>query len=374
MTIKKPVVFALCSWFPNRLDPTLGNFVEDYLNLLGPDVDGYGLFLTSDPSVNRTQREDTLLSGGWKMRRVYVPYMAFGLLRKWKRSRQWLQEAEELIRQHKPDCIHVHASIPALLIALRLKAKWRIPVLLTEHWTGYLPNQSIRLSMWHRMLIKRSWPKVDHITAVSDYLAQSMKTLVPEIDVQVIPNAIKSGFFEQQRKPSSSPQFLHVSNGTAQKQVLWLVRFFEAWSASIPTARLIVVGEDGPEKLAAREWLRNQPNSAAIQWRGLVSEHELVELMQTSTALLHPSDYETQGLTVYEALAGGLPVVAQPLPVFDPIRSRIICPEEKSFAAWGKALNALIQNPPTSITIPDTFHPTYVRERWLSLYKKYIAK
>ena len=39
-----------------------------------------------------------------------------------------------------PDLVHVQVALKAGLIALYLKWKYRIPYVLTEHWSGYYPE------------------------------------------------------------------------------------------------------------------------------------------------------------------------------------------------------------------------------------------
>jgi len=93
----------------------------------------------------------------------------------------------------------------------------------------------------------------------------------------------------------------------------------EAWARvrrAVPDARLVMVGT-GPEREPATALAHTLGLAEAVEWRGFVSEQEKRRILSESRLLLAPSYEEGWGISVCEALASGVPVVAYRLPVLD---------------------------------------------------------
>jgi glycosyltransferase involved in cell wall biosynthesis len=93
----------------------------------------------------------------------------------------------------------------------------------------------------------------------------------------------------------------------------------EAWARivrRVPDAHLVMLGS-GPELQPAQALAERLGISAAVEWRGFVSEEEKRDVLGSSRLLLAPSREEGWGIAVAEGLASGVPVVAYTLPVLD---------------------------------------------------------
>jgi glycosyltransferase involved in cell wall biosynthesis len=93
----------------------------------------------------------------------------------------------------------------------------------------------------------------------------------------------------------------------------------ETWARivpRVPNAVLVMVGS-GPELQPAQTLAERLGISAAVEWRGFVSEEEKRTILSTSRLMLAPSREEGWGIAVAEGLASGVPVVGYRLPVLD---------------------------------------------------------
>jgi glycosyltransferase involved in cell wall biosynthesis len=93
----------------------------------------------------------------------------------------------------------------------------------------------------------------------------------------------------------------------------------EAWSLvrrAVPTATLRMVGA-GPQREPAGALAERLGISEAIEWCGFVSETEKRQILSESRLFMAPSYEEGWGISVCEALASAVPVVAYRLPVLD---------------------------------------------------------
>jgi glycosyltransferase involved in cell wall biosynthesis len=113
------------------------------------------------------------------------------------------------------------------------------------------------------------------------------------------------------------PQAAFVARMAHTKGVTDAIRAWALVRQAVPGARLRMVG-DGPELERAAALADQLGVSDAIEWRGFISEPEKIrEILSESRLLLAPSYEEGFGISVCEALAGAVPVVAYRLPVLD---------------------------------------------------------
>jgi glycosyltransferase involved in cell wall biosynthesis len=93
----------------------------------------------------------------------------------------------------------------------------------------------------------------------------------------------------------------------------------EAWPhvlGRVPGARLVMVGA-GPETKPAAALAEKLGISDSVEWRGFVPEDEKRQILSESRLLLAPSYEEGWGISLCEAMASAVPVVAYRLPVLD---------------------------------------------------------
>lgn len=105
------------------------------------------------------------------------------------------------------------------------------------------------------------------------------------------------------------PLVLFVGRLELQKDPLLLIRSAAAAHAALPGLRLLVAGEGGLKAEAQR--LASEMGIAdRVAWMGFQPHDTLPALLNAADVLLLPSRFEGMPITVLEALASGLPVVA----------------------------------------------------------------
>jgi glycosyltransferase involved in cell wall biosynthesis len=91
------------------------------------------------------------------------------------------------------------------------------------------------------------------------------------------------------------------------------VRAFAVVRRTLPDARLVVAG-DGPDLQRLQRLARRLDCEAGVEFAGYLPHDAKVRLLWESWVLLNPSPKEGWGLTVIEANACGVPVVASRRP------------------------------------------------------------
>jgi glycosyltransferase involved in cell wall biosynthesis len=172
------------------------------------------------------------------------------------------------------------------------------------HWTGLkrriVDQQAKRLREWD----KNTAPRVDRWVANSSFVRQR---ILDFYDVETDRVAVVAPPVDVERfaaaNPSGGDRYLVVSALVPYK------RIDVAVEACARSGRPLDVAGSGPELLALQELARATPD-ADIRFLGFVPDAKLPELMARHRAFLFPG-VEDFGITVVEATAAGLPIIAR---------------------------------------------------------------
>lgn len=114
--------------------------------------------------------------------------------------------------------------------------------------------------------------------------------------------------------PPTTPLVLHVGNFRPQKNHEGVLRVFKQVVASVPQARLLLVG-DGPSRPEVEHLIEALELSGLVRLLGF--RNDVQHIMGCCDVFLFPSRFEGLPVSVLEAQSAGLPVVASRLPELD---------------------------------------------------------
>ncbi len=109
------------------------------------------------------------------------------------------------------------------------------------------------------------------------------------------------------------PTIVHLGRLRKYKSAEVAIRAMAPIRAALPEARLSIIG-DGPHRAALEREAKRLRLGDAVEFKGYMDREELVEFLNRSHVLFNPSPKEGWGLTVVEAGACGVPVVASDRP------------------------------------------------------------
>lgn len=109
------------------------------------------------------------------------------------------------------------------------------------------------------------------------------------------------------------PTIVHLGRLRKYKSVDVVMRSMRSILREVPDARLVIIGE-GPYKRKLTSLAGRLDFGNAIEFKGYMDYESLVEYLNRSHLLVNPSPKEGWGLTVVEANACGVPVVASDRP------------------------------------------------------------
>jgi glycosyltransferase involved in cell wall biosynthesis len=228
-------------------------------------------------------------------------------------EREKLQRA---IAQAAPEVVHAHWSYEFSLAALQTG----LPVVVTCHDSPYRvarfyskakPTQS--LYRWLRVLMARKvFQQAKCVTAVSSYMREEVQNMT-QVPIQVVPNPV-DGFalaLGRPRQTPATPRFAMVCNGwQARKNPEPALQAFARYRAIHTEAELHLYGNDFGVGQSAENWTIEQGIAGGMVFHGTMLHKKLLQALSTADLLLHPALEETFGMSIAEAMAMGLPVVA----------------------------------------------------------------
>jgi glycosyltransferase involved in cell wall biosynthesis len=217
-----------------------------------------------------------------------------------------LSEVERVIREIKPDVVHVHHLFaPLSALAAAACSKLGVPRVLTNHSLppvgGVKAWAKVSYVTPYRWLLK---PTV--ATAVSAAAAQFAREFFGWRDVKVIPNAVDCSKFKPRSLEEREDWVLYVGRLVWRKGVHVLVKAAEILEERF-RCRVLIAGEGYLER-----YLRLLSSDLrSVELVGGVGEQRKVELYSKAKLLALPSlGGESFGVVFIEAFASATPVVA----------------------------------------------------------------
>ena len=312
-------ILFLSSWYPNRNAATLGIFVRRHAQAVALKNKVTVLHAVPDAELKDGEfRLDRKTEGNLSEFIVYYgrSNSGFKLFRAWHNwkllRKHYLFGLEKLIeRNGKPDLIHAHVPWPIGKIARLISKKLRIPFGLTEHWTGYQPEDGRYKGGLVIRVTRLSIRKSAFIAPVSHQLQQAMEAHGLKGNYHVIPNVVDTDVFKPNPKAHSKTRFLHVSTlDDAQKDVTGILKAFQQALREMPEMELVIVGGGNDENTIKRISNEMGLTFRGVEFKGKLQGEALVDELNQADVLLLNSRYENQPVVILEALACGIPVIA----------------------------------------------------------------
>lgn len=224
----------------------------------------------------------------------------------------------KLIKQriNEIDVLHAHWTYEFALAAKHFAQ--RKPVFCTvRDWCPYIYSYQKRFRSRLGWKVKyhmfRKVMKGDsiHFIANSTYTYNRIKSEYPQKEVPIIPNPIDKNYILKERKKYPDNEiFISIAAGIdKRKNIGNLIAAFHLYHNEHPESTLMLVGGDFVDN-----------NQHIIQWKekgllggvklcGWVDHSQLMPLLDSVSALVHPSLEETFGNILLEGMARRIPVI-----------------------------------------------------------------
>ena len=160
-------------------------------------------------------------------------------------------------------------------------------------------------------------PKIENLSAISNYVAEPFnKVYRYKKPIRLIPNGLSSELFADEsciERQGACRTITSVSGWDPRKNVKALLRAFNRLRKTHPQSRLRLIGSGLGVGEPGHVWAEAQGLTVAVEFAGKMAHAEMLQILrEQSDMFVHSTLEESFCMTVLEAMAQGLPVVAFP--------------------------------------------------------------
>lgn len=225
----------------------------------------------------------------------------------------WVTPAwRRALEERRPAIVHAHFGVNAL-DASAIARTFDVPLVVTYHGMDIAIERDSASSRRERAKV---FDRAARVIAVSDFIAaRVLEAGCPPEKLVVHHIGVDTALFAPDAAPREPAQILFVGRLVAKKGLTHLLAVMPRLQAELDDVELVVAG-DGP--LADEAHAEADRLGARVRWLGVQTPEQVRELMRRATVFCAPSvvagDGNAEGLpmTIVEAQASGLPVVAFP--------------------------------------------------------------
>ncbi len=385
-------ILFLSGWYPNRVSPTLGNFVQKHAEAIALHSNVAALFVFPDPSCKTTfEIEKQTINGVFTVNVYYKKVLhTIPLLSHSQKAFRYIRaqlKGLKIVREHfgKINLVHHNILYPSGIIALYLKKTKSIPYIITEHSTGYLPSRKIQIGLFQKILSKIIAQNASCICPVSLDLKNAMINHQLNSDYEIVYNVVDTSLFHPSEKKRSGNKIriLHISTlDDAHKNISGMLHVVADLSKQRTDFECHFVGDGDTAPHIAHAKQLNIYNTFAF-FDGQKTTAEVADLMRNSDFFLLFSNYENLPCVMVEALASGIPVVASAVGGISehiiPERGILVNPKDEKalLNALNEVTNNILANkyPAEKLTnyANDNFSYEKVSKKFHHIYHRILA-
>lgn len=313
-------VLFLPKWYPNEYDLFDGNFIENHAHAIKQKANISVLFVHSEENTASKYRIIKNNNQGIEEVRVFFqkPQSGIPIFNKiisffrYKKAQQ-LGYQELYSKNKQPDLVHIHVLSRPALLALRLKSKYKIPFVITEHWSGYLKSNGQYQGFLKKCFTEHVVKQSSGVHTVSTQLKEAMLSHQLKNQYTVIPNVVDTNLFKPLPKENKIPEIIFVGNLLQRpKKVFDIIKGMKSLKEKGMTFHLSIYGE-GVDEQKAKSLVSELDLDNQISFKGTTDRKGVGEAMALSDFLILFSEFENQPCVIAEAHASGIPIIVPDL-------------------------------------------------------------
>lgn len=304
-------VLVIPSWYPNGTDKLMGIYHKEYtyaLTKMGIDVDMLFVYRQrlSNPIkylfMNKREVDIEKTYKVYKIMMMDIEKISISLFVK-----NYIKKLDKLYNEYiktngKPDILHAEVTFPAGYAVCVLGKKYNIPVVVTEHSSGFIKYFNGKYEKYGKYVLENS-----KYTTVSDLMRNQIKYLKKDVDL--IPNLVDTEFFHKKKKKHDGLNLVTVSAFRVGKGIEYLIEALSILIDKNIDVHLNIIGDgylmNNYKDIATKFNMDNH-----ITFYGQKTKEEISKILPNNDIFVIPSTYESFCIPGVEALASGLPIVS----------------------------------------------------------------
>ncbi|MDX5447054.1 MAG: glycosyltransferase [Bacteroidota bacterium] len=308
MTPHQLRILFVAKWYPHPEDPQNGVFVRNHALAAAKFAKVGVIYLGGKPHPDEPKEYSTEF-GDIREYRIMSPFEGNTILRWNKKRKAFKRGVRHIFGKRNPDVIHLHVLSPDQIIATTYARKKDIPVVLTEHWSGYLNGAFEEMVRPKQQSFRYLARQAKKVLPVSEFLGKWMSRKLG-VQTEVLPNVV---VLPDERDTQKNEDFTFVVLADMVDEVKQISETIEAFAEhlnSFPKDKLLLIG-GGPDESSLRNHAASHLPNGSYEFTGRLPQPEALTVMTKGHVLVVNSLYETFGVVGLEALSLGLPVVCR---------------------------------------------------------------
>ncbi|QNM84264.1 glycosyltransferase family 4 protein [Polaribacter pectinis] len=303
---KKLHILFLCGWYPSRVYPNNGDFIQRHAEAVALKHKISILHIVSDENCSDTIEITSEEINGIETHIAYIKNTSNVIL---KLTLFW-KAYFKLLKKIKPfDFVHLNEIYPFGIFALHLKWFQKKPFIISEHWTGYHFLLSKKINFLEKIISRKIAKEASFLCPVSNSLKEQMESLNIKGNYNVVPNVIDTSLFIPSNSKEKNYTIIHVSNLLdKQKNISGMLRVVKQLEKNIDNFTWKFIGGSKEKYQPLIDKLNF--STAKIEFINHISHNKLITHLQSSNLFVSFSNYETFGVVMVEAISCGVPVIS----------------------------------------------------------------
>ena len=169
---------------------------------------------------------------------------------------------------------------------------------------------------WQQWLMRYALKRADVNVFVSQLEYREVSQALAVANPLYIPLVVDAEVFRQGTEPRQNFALTVASmnRGNAlRKCIPEIIRAVPLVKSKYPALRFIIAGEKGGDYPSLEKLARELGVLQDVEFPGVISREQKIDLMQRCKMYISPSWYEGFGLTILEAMSCGAPVISSPV-------------------------------------------------------------
>lgn len=302
---KKLHILFLCSWYPSRVIPANGDFIQRHAQAVALQHQVSVFHIISDKNLKNNIEIVIERQNGVESYIAYIKSTKNPFLKTYLFFKAYTRIIEKI---GNFDLVHLNALYPLGIFAILLKWFQKKSFIISEHWHLYHKPYCKDIPFWQRYISKQIASRASVICPVTDHLADSMQEFGFKNKYKVVPNVVDTHLFKPAKKTENTFNLIHVSSMDSVKNIPSILKVISELQTENIDFKFYLIGNNCSEFEELVNKLNINENNIILIDQ--IPQKDLVPYLQQADVFILFSSIENSPCVILESFACGVPVIS----------------------------------------------------------------